>query len=213
MKASIAFFLDPQPHGDQVLELAQELKAKGYSLSFTDIGLLVRLEMKPILLEKGPTAVISFGPLNEEVLPDNTPRDSIADTLRYKLNRCAPTRSLMIIDPYLYPVSPDPDYEAYFLKIFADTIKTLSNLTIVTSPRRNQGLETRLDLAIRSIAPQITINKKYTEVFHDRFWIADESRGLFVGTSLNGIGRRYAVIDYLQDEDTDQIANRVRAIA
>jgi hypothetical protein len=212
MKPSIALFLDPEPSGAQLIELAEELKTKGYSLSFMDIPLLVRLEMKSILLEKGATAVLSFGPLNEEVLPDNAPRDSVADTLRYKLNRCAPTSSLLIIDPYLYPIAADPDYVTYFLKIFGDAIRACTTLTIVTLPNRNSGLETQLDAAIRSIVPQITINTKYSMVFHDRFWIADDSRGVFVGTSLNGIGRRYAVIDYLREEDADQIVQRVRAI-
>jgi hypothetical protein len=212
MKARFAFFLDPEPGGDQLVQLAQDLQADGYSLHYMDISLLVRLEMKPILLEKGATAVLSFGPINEEVLPDNTPRDCIADTLRYKLNRCAPTSTLMLIDPYIFPSQPDPGYESYFLKIFADTIKACSALTIVTLPSRNVALEIRLNAMIQSIAPKIIIDSKYSMVFHDRFWIADDSRGLFVGTSLTGIGRRYAVIDYLNEEDTQEIVQRARAI-
>jgi len=52
------------------------------------------------------------------------------------------------------------------------------------------------------------ISTKYSDVFHDRFWIADEVRGVFVGTSLNGIGRRYAIIDYLQQRDVVDIVQR-----
>ena len=38
--------------------------------------------------------------------------------------------------------------------------------------------------------------------------IADEAKGLFIGTSLNGIGRRYALIDNIADRDTKEILSR-----
>jgi hypothetical protein len=212
VKSTFAYFFDPEPPIEAVMQLANDMKPKGYSLTYVDKSVFVRLEMKAILLAKGATAVLSHSSLNEDVLPDNTPKDTIADTLRYKLKWCAPTSSLTIIDPYMYPNAPDPDYETYFVKVFGDAIKECPHLTIVTLTNRNTALEAQIHSAIRLIAPQITIATKYSNVFHDRFWIGDDLRGVFVGTSLSGIGRRYAVIDYLRDEDTAQIVQRVQAM-
>jgi hypothetical protein len=43
----------------------------------------------------------------------------------------------------------------------------------------------------------LTANPCASSEFHDRFWIADGARGLFVG---NGLGKRYALADYLSLE-------------
>ena len=49
-----------------------------------------------------------------------------------------------------------------------------------------------------------------TNDFHDRFCIADEVKALFIGTSLNGIGRKYALADFMEDEDTATIVKELR---
>ena len=69
-------------------------------------------------------------------------------------------------------------------------------------------IEQNIHTAIKQINPNISINTKYTKIFHDRFWIVDSKKGVFVGTSLNGIGRRYAVIDWLQEDDAKEITQR-----
>jgi hypothetical protein len=61
----------------------------------------------------------------------------------------------------------------------------------------NLGLE--LDLKIDN-------NKRGKGLFHDRFWIffgGDTTNccGLIVGTSLNGLGKKYALIENLSYED------------
>ena len=40
----------------------------------------------------------------------------------------------------------------------------------------------------------------------------DEAKGLFIGTSLNGIGRRYALVDNMRDEDTETIVGELRRL-
>jgi hypothetical protein len=36
--------------------------------------------------------------------------------------------------------------------------------------------------------------------------------GVFIGTSLNGIGKRYSLIDYLRAEDVKDICARYQAL-
>jgi len=212
MSPSTIYYIDPTPDGEYLLELAQNMSNDGYRLSFGEKEILLMAETKQMLLDKGPTVILSQELLMEEVLPDNTPRNAVLDTLKYKLNRCSATQSLHIIDPYLYPSAQDPDYVTDFISIFAATLRLCSCVHIATRARRNAGLETQIENEIRQVNPQISIRKKYTDVFHDRFWIIDDIRGVFVGTSLNGIGKRYAIIDYLQENDAREIVQRYNQI-
>jgi hypothetical protein len=151
--------------------------------------------------------------LTEEVLPDNAPRTVLLETLDYKIDRCAPTTSMLLIDPYLYPNGTDVSYENDLISVFRRFIGKISTLRVATLQNpRDANLEARIDASIRAINPNIQIEKKYTNVFHDRFWIADDARGLFLGTSLNGVGKRYALIDYLRDDDVVQIVQRYNSI-
>lgn len=212
MHSKTIYFIEPSPNGDYLLDLAQKLSSDGYSLSYTEKEIFLMTEMKQVLLEKGATSILSQQLLTEEVLPDSTPRNAILDTLKYKLNRCAPQQSLHIIDPYLYPTNYDSDYIAYFVQIFKSVMEACNYIKICTLQNRNTNLERQIENAIKNINSQISIENKYSNVFHDRFWIADSERGVFVGTSLNGIGRRYAVIDYLQETDAKEIVQRYNQI-
>ena len=58
---------------------------------------------------------------------------------------------------------------------------------------------------LKSINPSIQTEGIESNAFHDRFMLADGQRGAFIGTSLNGIGRKYALIDYMRDEDAQEI--------
>ena len=212
MSSNTIYYIKPPPDGDYLLELAQKLSSDGYSISYTEKEILLMTELKQTLLDKGATAILSQELLTEEVLPDNTPRNAVFDTLKYLLNRCSPTQSLHIIDPYLYPSNQDSDYITDFIDIFEATLKLCSRVSIATLPNRNTSLEQQIENKIKRVNSQISIQTKYTNVFHDRFWIADDVRGVFVGTSLNGIGKRYAVIDYLHEDDAKNIVQRYNQI-
>ena len=91
------YFLKPEPGGDELLALAQSLSDMGYSLSCLSKSMVCRLEAKEILREHGARSVLTWGLMNEAVLPDNTPRDELLDTLRYQHGRCAATETLLVI--------------------------------------------------------------------------------------------------------------------
>jgi hypothetical protein len=57
-----------------------------------------------------------------------------------------------------------------------------------------------------TIVPGIEINDLITEDFHDRYWIdVENTKGVMVGTSLNGIGKKIAMIDHASAADTREI--------
>jgi hypothetical protein len=204
------YLIDPPPSVEFLSKLAQHLSLHGHNLSYIGKEILLMESVKQMLLDIGETVIVSRQLLTEEVLPDKTPRAAVLDTLRYKLNRCQPRGTLLIVDPYIYPETPDPDYVADFISVFTDAITACSSLEICTIKR--WPIENELDTAIKALNPRISITKKFSRVFHDRFWIADGSRGLFVGTSFNGLGKRYAVVDYLTEEDAKDIYQRYSQI-
>ena len=47
--------------------------------------------------------------------------------------------------------------------------------------------------------------------FHDRFWVGiDNRKGVVLGTSLNGIGKKIALVDILKESDVDAIIDELK---
>ncbi len=206
------YFLNPKPGGDDLLALGDLLKTAGYELSFLQTTIVARLAAKDLLRQHGPGSLLSWGPLSESVLPDNTPRNVLLDTIRYQLNRCQPTSSLLVIDPYLFPSTPDADYRTDLVSLLKPAVQAGLSLDIATGRRHNAALMADVFADLRAINPVVIPRVKYTDDFHDRFWISDGIRGLFIGTSINGIGRRYAIADYLEEEDAAEIHARYASV-
>ena len=80
----------------------------------------------------------------------------------------------------------------------------------ITKPEHDRALYKEIKSVLIDLNPEIKVVHKMTNEFHDRFWIADEVKGLFIGTSLNGIGRKYALADFMEDEDTATIVKELR---
>lgn len=199
-------------HGDDLLALHEYVKTLGYDgIQYVDRKIQMMLDAKEYVREHGLTKTLAIQTLTEEVLPDNTPRALLIDTLRYKLSQLDAKTSLTIVDPYLFPSTVDPDLENDLLWLLDPFLKTCSQLTIISGTRTNQPFRAQVEARIRAQS-SINLTLKISDVFHDRFWIADDQRGLFLGTSLNGIGKRYALVDYLQDQDATDIAQRVAAV-
>ncbi len=202
------YFTEPPLPGDLVLELAQRLSEQGYSLNQTDEDVVVRLGTGDLLREIGVSKTLRLQPLTEAVLPDNTPREVLLDTIRYQLAQCKAVHTLLVVDPYLFPAQPDLTYKDDLISLFRAAATAGLAIEIATKANRNTALQAAVVADIQQINPSVSPLFKYTDAFHDRFWIADGERGVFMGTSLNGIGRRYAVADYLAEEDARAIAHR-----
>lgn len=205
------YTIEPPLPIERLVEVADQVRGMGSSLQEITSPWLA-LQAQHLLKEQGARSLLSLTSLTEAVLPDNTPRDVLLETIRYQLNSCRPTTSLLIVDPYLFPSQPDANYRADLLSLVEPSVRAGIDLTIATKTSRNAALEAAFLSDLAGIRPGATAQIKYTNVFHDRFWIADHERGLFMGTSLNGIGRRYAVADYLHEDDAQAISARFAAL-
>ncbi|MBU0712336.1 hypothetical protein KKA87_10500 [bacterium] len=208
MSDSDYFFFDPIPDEKDTFKIANYASDLGYSLKITSKGSLVYSEAIKLIEENGVSDLLRMQLLQEEVLPNGVNRDKLLDTLRYKLNRIDAHKDLLIIDSYLFPNVHDSDYIDYFIAVFQGSISKCNKLSIVTKKDRNERIENEIVKRILNVNSNLTICQKYSNIFHDRYWIADQSRGLLVGTSLNGIGRKYSTIDYLDNRDTLEIIDK-----
>ncbi len=212
------FFVEKKLGGDDLLRAAEFLAEKGGEVGLSnDEDVYFQEKAGKIVLEKGTSRVIrESGSLNEAVLPDNTPRSALADTVRFMLTKMNPGQELLIIDPYLFPLSlqqhPDPAYLPYLEMILGATLEKIDRFRIVTKADRHQPTEAAFSAMAQGKKAALNIATKYTNDFHDRFWIVDGARGLFIGTSVNGIGKRYSLIDYLRDDDSAEIYARYNAL-
>lgn len=205
------FITEPELGGDDFFKLVDAARELGYSLSYIDSEIQNRLDVKEYITREGITSIMRWGDLMEEMLPDNTSRSLLLETVRYKLQQLNASQSLTIVDPYLFPSTPDANLENDLMLLLSPFLSSCSQLTIVTGIRHNATMKQSILAKIQS-ASSITVTFKHTDDFHDRFWIADDKCGIFIGTSLNGIGKRYAMVDYLQDEDAADIAAKVATI-
>jgi hypothetical protein len=212
------FFTTKKLGGEQLMSVLQYLQEHGADAGYSnDEDVYFQAKAGEYLLEKGPTRVIrDAGIIEEAVLPDGAPRSDLAETIRYMLTLMNPAEELLIIDPYLFPTPdphhPDPHYLSSLESIVGATLAKIERLRVVTLTNRHVATEAAFTAMAQGKKAGLNIAFKHTNAFHDRFWIADGVRGLFVGTSLNSIGRRYSLIDYLRNEDTADIYARFNAL-
>jgi hypothetical protein len=172
---------------------------------------LIELELKKLLLERGVSYVWQLVRLTEAVMPPGVAtRPTLLKVLEAMLVRLSASTSLTIVDPYLFHDGAAAEL-GDLLSVIGTTTPTISLLRLVTKPLRQSTMVGDLRLALASTAPQCQVHHVSTNRYHDRFWIVDETKGLFVGTSLNGIGKKYSIVDYLDSHDVADIVSDLMA--
>lgn len=110
---------------------------------------------------------------------------------------------MIIIDPYLF-YSEQDDY----CGLLASIIKHSKAKTIIAITDKKNCKESSVE-KIRSKSGK-TIDIKYSSDIHDRFWIANRSKGFYTGTSFNGVGKRISLINMIPDNDVVEIIRELR---
>ncbi len=202
----------PGPTADELLHFHEYLKGKGYTLGEGDEESYLMERAGSVIRRYGVTECLANFLVTEEVLADATPPHVLVDTLRYKLKMVAPSSELLLIDSYIFPDKYDADYLDFVRAVLSDALRAVPILRLVTRDDRNVKLENDFKQMVSAVNAKLAVDIKYSRDFHDRFWIADQDRGIFVGTSLNGIGKRYAVVDYLRQGDAEAIYVRYQSL-
>lgn len=162
------------------------------------------------IVENGISSLFNFSLACDAVMHGGIHVDEIADIVLQFVEKLKGVRDLFIIDPYFY--SDDPDCVALFGKMMSALSEQLSSVTFFTNGSKASKKST-MHSVLKAVAPNVSIKDVVTDEFHDRFWIdAANMVGIVMGTSLNGIGKKIALIDHLSKSDACEIAKLARQL-
>lgn len=166
-----------------------------------------RAEFIQYLTEYGLSAYLRRGPLFEEVVPGGASADDVRYLLQSYVQQLHVEDELIIIDPYFFAPTNDPSYPDLVVGILRPILSSLKVLKVVTRADKSDPqlvVTIRSKLAVHN--PKIQLIHTTTHSFHDRFWINPaRKKGFLSGASLNGLGKKYALVDHLSERDTQDI--------
>lgn len=183
----------------------QELDNK----SLQDLGIEIEFckNIKNVELNKRLTSFLQSNNLiyiGEKVLWKKMTDDEKANTFSIEFQKIGTENNeLIIIDPYLFSTD-DMTYCNLLGKIIQ---KSKAKLVIVVTDKRHYK-EKSLNVVKSKI--NIPLEEKFSEDFHDRFWISNRTKGFCTGTSLNGVGKRISLINVIEDDDIKDIVEELK---
>jgi hypothetical protein len=198
------------PDGFDPQALQAAVDPLGMIVCLVERSSLAEAEMKRLLTEQGVTYVWRLVRLQEAVVPQTKHVEPLVRVLESMLAKLAPSQDFVIVDRYLFSKGSDPGYPALLASLLAPIARAVRRIKFITGRRSDSTLLKRVQEFLLAEAPSLSVVHDISDDFHDRFWIADQSRGLFLGTSLNGLGKRYALVDYMAPHDVREIVDSLR---
>lgn len=164
------------------------------------------------VMKHGFSSLVRRMPLLEALVPPGAQKTAIVSILVGYLSTIGVADELVIVDPYFYAsqTPADPSYPTTVASILAPFAASLSSVKVVTLPKKvDLSVKAAVDAEIVKLNPSIAVTHTTSDEYHDRFWISSKrSAGVLVGTSVNGLGKRYAIVDRLESVDvTDIVAS------
>ncbi len=196
---------------DLIQQFAQELREKlDLEIRTFHRGGFDYEKCKQLIRSQGITSLMSMVRVKEDVIgvTDVCHRYLLSNMLRDKLKTLSPSNELVIVDGYIFPKNLREDRKGYldFLAdIFSPTISNIKHIRFITCPKYNAHLFSDFKKLLLGMNSQLGVVCRITERIHDRFWFIDRTKGIFIGTSLNGVGKKYALVDYISETDTRQL--------
>lgn len=171
-----------------------------------------RPEFIDYIVKHGITSLINRRPLTEAVVPPGAGSTVVESLLQAFVAGISVTTDLVIVDPYFLAPTSDTTYPHAVEQILRPVLATLQTLTIIGLPSKaDANLLASISSTLGAAAPALTVIHKTSNQFHDRFWINPvAATGFLTGSSLNGLGKKYAIVDYLQAADVSDILDALR---
>lgn len=170
-------------------------------------------EQKKWLLKVGHTEALYADEWREFIGTISHRPQDIKDIIQKYLDKVIVSNKLLIIDRYFFPSRYDITYPNFVFDILEKYLITIDEITIITSTRHDKRLKLEIETLLKTKKSTLNLNYGFTDTIHDRFWISDyNKKGLILGTSLNGFGKKYALIDYLKINDVKKLISELQTI-
>jgi hypothetical protein len=167
-----------------------------------------RQEFLEHITEHGFSSLFKFDILMEDIISPSMSVNEIENVLAKFIGKLQGAKKLVIIDPYFFAKSANNDVGALFSKLLKPISGNLEEICFVTNGRRN---EAKSDI-LSAVDSTIKVHNVNTDEFHDRYWIdPDNNKGVVIGTSLNGLGKKIALIDSLSEADVAEISKLAKS--
>lgn len=206
-----SFKFTPEILHDDLLRVVDRVEELGYLLNFRDAGFTLE-EVQYRLRNDGPGSFLRIVKLEEDISP-KAPLPTVEEFVARRLAHLAPQSELIITDPFLftYSLKNDPaEYAESVGRLISPLLAEGVTLTAVVSiGQSHPRVEEAVLAELISTQPTLRTRVVKSDDFHDRFWIADRSRGVIVGSSLNKIGSKIFFIDSLSSNDVATVVREI----
>lgn len=141
--------------------------------------------------------------ITEEVFWKNMTDDEKAKKFsQYLLEIDSEGNELIIVDPYFFS-SEENDYCDLLASILNQS-KARKIIVVTDKHNCKQVSNNKISNKMNKV-----LEVKYSNCFHDRFWIANRKKGFYTGTSFNGIGKKISLINMLPQDDVKDIIDEL----
>ena len=188
---------------DFLFELNEHLKARGISCAHVSKEAYVRMHGPAIARKIGMTGFLLSQTISESVIPSGSVPDALDFLALYAAELCA-TESLTIVDPYFFASIRGASINPIFDRVIGPILPSIDRLKVVHSARKADNLPD-LSCHIGLSWPHLKFSTEVCEEVHDRFWIADQTQALVIGTSLNSFGSKFCFVERLSNTDVQDL--------
>lgn len=201
-----------RPYNDFVEQLRAMGLVEKYQLTQVSYpGLFFLNDFIEHIAEDGLNSILNATISMEDITSPSMMMNQVEVVVTKFVRTLLPATRLVIIDPYFYIQNAAADTDSYLTRILGSQAATLQEVFVVS--HGTGSMKTKIHTALNALAPGVTIFDMPTQAFHDRFWLnPDAGTGIVMGTSLNGLGRKIALVDKLRTSDVQDILAEVRKL-
>jgi hypothetical protein len=161
-----------------------------------------RHEFVEHIIDHGFSSLFNSSTLMGDVVSPSISINEVEAILKRFIEKLQGAKKLLIIDPYFFAKSPKTDVSQIFKNIITPLLKNLEEICFIDNGRKREAKGDLLSV----LDQRIKIHEIVSDEFHDRFWIdPDNNNGIFMGTSLNGLGNKTCLIDSIATKDVAEI--------
>jgi len=161
-----------------------------------------REEIMEYVLERGFSSLLTSELLLEHIVAKGTGVPQIILVLQRYLDNLSIDNELIIVDPYFFARPRSVGYEAMFCNIIEKYLPAIDDLIFITNNQIDNNVKTNIENGLLSLKPGLNLQYNTSGDYHDRYWISsNREKGLVMGTSLNGLGNKLALVDRINTSD------------
>lgn len=165
------------------------------------------------VVKNGFSSMLNFSIAMDDITSRGMHIDDIELVFHKFVMTLKPIETLIIVDPYFYPKTSDVnEISQKFIRLTSPVINELKKIVVISNGNNKSSIAGYIS-KLHKVNQNLEVNNYFSNDFHDRFWLNPvEMKGIVVGTSVNGIGKKISLVDTLATSDVVQVLKEVSSI-